>query len=110
MIFETQAHAMAPQPPAAGGTDASAPNPLASFLPIIIIVGLFYFLLLRPQQRQQKERTAMINGVKADDKIVTVSGVYATVVKVNDDDTLILKISDNTNIKVTRQAIERLQK
>ncbi len=107
MIFATQAHAMAPQP--ASG-DAPQSNPLISFAPMLIIVVLFYFLLIRPQQKQAKDRKKMIEAVKEGDKIVTVSGVYASVVKINEDDTLILKISDNTNVKVTRQAIERLQK
>ena len=107
MTFTTQAHAMAPQPASDG---APAPNPLLQFAPMIIIVGLFYFLLIRPQQKAAKERTKMIGAAGIDDKIITVGGVYATIVKVNEDDTLILKISDNTNVKVTRQAIDRLQK
>src|SRR5258708_25814772 len=107
MIFAPQAHARAPTP--ASG-DGPAPNPLMSFAPMIIIIALFYFLLIRPQQKTQKERTAMIAGVQVNDKVITVGGVYATVVKVNDDDTLILKISDNTNVRVTRQAIARPQK
>ncbi len=107
MIFATQAHAMAPQ--AATGDGASS-NPLMSIAPMLVIIVLFYFLLIRPQQKQAKERKKMIAAAKEGDKVVTVSGVYASIVKVNDDDTLILKISDNTNIKVTRQAIERLQK
>jgi preprotein translocase subunit YajC len=107
MTFATQAYAMAPQPATDG---APAPNPLLQFAPMIIIVVLFYFLLIRPQQKQAKERTKLINGAQADDKVITVGGVYATIVKVNEDDTLILRISDNTNVKVTRQAIDRLQK
>ncbi len=108
MFFVTQAHAMAPQP-AAGG-EVSGMDTLRQMAPFFIIIVLFYFLLIRPQQKQAKERKKMIAAAKEGDKVVTVSGVYASIVKVNDDDTLILKISDNTNIKVTRQAIERLQK
>ena len=101
----SQLYAMSPTPGPAEG-----PGPLISFLPLIIIFVLFYFLLIRPQQKQTKERSDMVAKLDAGDKVVTVSGVYATVVKVNEDDTLILKISDNTNIKATRQAVERLQK
>ncbi len=105
----TQLHAMSPAP--GGGADgAPAPNPLISFMPLIIIFVLFYFILIRPQQKQQKEREGMIKAIKEGDKIITVSGLYATVSKVNDDDTLILKISDNTNVKAARSAVDRLQK
>ena len=72
---------------------------------------LFYWLLIRPQQKQAKERKKLlVNDLKPDEDVITVSGVYGKIVKVNEDDTLILKISDSTNIKVTRQAVERLQK
>lgn len=106
MTFTTHAYAMAPTPAA----DGAASNPLLQFAPMIIIVVLFYFLLIRPQQKQAKERTKMIAGAQVNDKIITVGGVYATIVKVNEDDTLILKISENTSVRVTRQAIDRLQK
>ena len=107
MNFATVAYAMAPQP-STDGTPAA--NPMLQFAPMVIIVVLFYFLLIRPQQKAAKERTKMIAAAEANDKVITVGGVYATIVKVNDDDTLILKISDNTNVRVTRQAIDRLQK
>jgi preprotein translocase subunit YajC len=101
----SQLHAMSPVPGPAEG-----PGALASFLPFAVIIVLFYFLLIRPQQKQQKERTNLLKNLKGGEDVVTVGGVYAKVVKVNEDDTMILKISDNTNIKVTRQAVERLQK
>jgi preprotein translocase subunit YajC len=103
--FATQLHAMAPSPAGAEG-----PGPIATFLPFGVIIVLFYFLLIRPQQKQQNERKKLLQELKGGEDVVTVSGVYGKIVKVNDDDTMILKISDNTNIKVTRQAIERLQK
>jgi preprotein translocase subunit YajC len=101
----SQLHAMAPAP--AGGP---TPGPLATFLPFGVIIVLFYFLLIRPQQKQQNERKKLLGQLQGGEDVVTVSGVYGKIVKVNEDDTMILKISDNTNIKVTRQAIERLQK
>lgn len=101
----SQLHAMSPVPGPAEG-----PGPLATFLPFGIIIVLFYFLLIRPQQKTAKERTELLKKLSGGEDVVTVSGVYGKIVKVNEDDTMILKISDNTNIKVTRQAIERLQK
>jgi preprotein translocase subunit YajC len=103
----SQLYAMSPTPAAAG---ADAPSPLVSFFPFIVIIGLFYFLIIRPQQKSQKERSNVLKNLQGGEDVVTVSGVYGKIIKVNEDDTMILKISDNTNIKVTRQAIERLQK
>lgn len=101
----SQLYAMSPVPGPAEG-----PGPLATFFPFIVIIALFYFLLIRPQQKSAKERQNILKSLQGGEDVVTVSGVYGKIVKVNDDDTMILKISDNTNIKVTRQAIERLQK
>lgn len=106
-MITTTLHAMAPPP---GGADGPAPNPLVSFAPLIIIFVLFYFLLIRPQQKQQKERENMVKSLKEGDKVVTAAGFYATVQKVNEDDTVILKLSENTNVKAARSAVDRLQK
>jgi preprotein translocase subunit YajC len=99
-------HAMAPSP-AAGAEGGSA---WLQFLPFGLIIVLFYWLLIRPQQKQANERKKLLSDLKGGEDVITVSGVYGKIVKVNEDDTMILKISDSTNIKVTRQAIERLQK
>lgn len=108
MFFETTLHAMAPSPTTAGG---AAPNPLMSLMPLIIIVVMAYFLLFRPQIKTQKERTEMMKKLKEGDKVVLVSGVYATVVKVDEGgDILTLKIAENVNVKAARSAVERQQK
>lgn len=108
MLFESTLHAMAPAPAAAG---APAPNPLISLMPLIIIVAMAYFLLFRPQLKAQKERTEMMKKLKDGDKVVLVSGVYATVVKVDEgEDVLTLKIAEGVNVKAARTAVERLQK
>lgn len=99
-------YAMAPSQPGPG----EGPSAFMSFLPLLVIFALFYFLLIRPQQKQQKERQALLKELKGGEHVVTVSGVYGTVTKVNDDETLQLQIAENVKIKVTRQAIERLVK
>lgn len=104
----SQLYAMAPAPAAAG---APAPNPLVGLLPLVVIFGLFYFLFIRPQQKQQKERDNMLKALKEGDKVVMVSGVYATVSKVEDGgDVLRLQIADGVNVKAARSAVDRLQK
>lgn len=104
----SQLYAMAPAPAAAG---APAANPLVGLLPLVVIFGLFYFLFIRPQQKQQKERDGMLKALKEGDKVVMVSGVYATVSKVEDGgDVLRLQIADGVNVKAARSAVDRLQK
>ena len=108
MLFESNLYAMAPAPPVPG---APAPNPLFSMMPLVIIMGLAYFFLFRPQLKAQKERTEMMKKLKEGDKVVLVSGVYATVVKVDEaEDMLTLKIAENVNVKAARSAVERQQK
>lgn len=102
----SQLHAMG-LPPQEGG---QAPNPLVMLLPWIAIFALFYFMFIRPQQKQQKEREKLIKSLQAGDKVVLISGVFATVSKVNDDNTLMLKIAENTTVKAARSAVDRVEK
>ena len=102
----SQLYAMASTP---SDPNAPAPNPLFSLLPLVIIFGLFYFLFIRPQQKQAKDREKMLKAVKEGDRVVMVSGVYATVEKVEDDTVLRLKIAEGVTVKAARSAIERLQ-
>lgn len=102
----SQLYAMSPGPAA----DGSSPNPLVSLLPLVVIFALFYFLFIRPQQKQAKEREGLLKDLKEGDKVVMVSGVYATVNKVEEGDILRLQIAEGVNVKAARSAVERLQK
>lgn len=104
----TTLHAMAPPQ---GSDPGAAPNPIMSFLPLIVIFVLFYFLFIRPQQKTQNERKAMINSLKEGDQVVLISGIYATVHKVDkENDSVSFKVAENVVVKGTRQAVDRLQK
>ena len=105
-MFTTELYAMGA--PAAGAEGAGG-NPLVQMFPLILIFVIFYFLLIRPQQTQAKERQAMLKAVKEGDKVVTIGGIYATVNKVENDDVLILKISEGVNIKATRSSVEKIK-
>lgn len=87
--------------PAAPGGD------LMSFLPMIIIFVLFYFMLIRPQMKQAKQQKAMIDAIKAGDEIVTTGGVVGKVTKVSDG-FVSVEIATNTVISIQRQAIQTL--
>src|SRR5689334_13570552 len=81
---------------------------LYNMLPIIGIVVLAYFFLLRPMKRQEAERQALLSKVKKNDEILTTGGIYATVIEVSDkEDKIIVKISDNVRVKIAKAAIAR---
>ena len=82
-------------------------NPLSMFMPMILIFGIFYFMLIRPQQRKEKERQAMINAVKTGDRIVFAGGIIGTVTNVKDH-ILVVKIAEKTKIEVIRSGVSRV--
>ena len=76
-----------------------------SFLPLILIFVIFYFLLIRPQQRKMKEHKEMINKIKRGDDIVTAGGVFAKVSRVIDENKIEAQISSNVKIIISRPTI-----
>jgi preprotein translocase subunit YajC len=95
--------AMAP-PPQGGDAQSSLISTLVMFA---LIIGIFYFLILRPQQKRQKERQRLLDTVKKGDKVVTSGGVYATVAGL-DEKTVLLQIADNVKVKFDRGAISTI--
>lgn len=90
--------AMAPGGPGKG-------NPLTSMLPFFIIFfAIFYFLIIRPQQKRQKNFQEMVSSLKEYDRVVTTGGIYGTIVSVKEA-SVILKIADNVKIEVNKANI-----
>ncbi len=87
------------QAPAAAG-----PNPLASFVPIILIFVIMYFLLFRPQMKRQKAQAKLVGALKTGDRVVTASGIHGLISNVKDH-TIILKIADNVKIEIEKSAV-----
>jgi preprotein translocase subunit YajC len=79
---------------------------LATFLPLIVLVGVFWFLIMRPQQRRQKEHRDLTSNIKQGDRIVAAGGIVGTVRRV-DDDTISLQVADNVVIKVDRGSVAK---
>lgn len=82
----------------------------SQMISLLYIVGLFailYFLMIRPQQQRQKKHQEMIKNLKANDHIVTIGGLFGTIVKMKEN-SLILKIADNVEIEVLQSAISRV--
>lgn len=79
-------------------------NTFVQFVPLLLIFVVFYFLLIRPQQKKMKEHKAMLEAVRRGDRIVTNGGIIGLVTKV-DDRELTLEIADNVRVKVMRDMI-----
>jgi preprotein translocase subunit YajC len=87
----------------------AAPSPFAQFMPLALIVVVFYFLILRPQQKRLKAHRAMVEGLKRGDKIITAGGIVATVKKVDhESDMLEVEIADNTTVTLVRSTITQV--
>ena len=90
--------------PAGGAEAASGPAGILSFLPFILIIAIFYFLIIRPQNKKQKETQKMLEALKKGDKIVTIGGIHGTISNVKEK-TVVVKVDDNTKLEFTRSAI-----
>lgn len=79
---------------------------LGTFLPLIVFFLIFYFLLIRPQQKQAKAHALMLSELQKGDKIVTSGGLKCTVVK-TDDDFITVKLNDDVMVEVARNSVAR---
>jgi len=77
---------------------------IAQVIPFLIVLLMFYFLLLRPQQIQQKRRQEMLSKLKRGDRILTVGGLYGEIVAMRDD-VLTVRLADNVEVKMTKNGV-----
>ncbi|MDR0567642.1 MAG: preprotein translocase subunit YajC [Spirochaetaceae bacterium] len=94
-----------PDGAAAGGGGASA---LVQMVPFVLIIGIFYFLIIRPQNKKQKETQRMLEALKKGDKIVTIGGVHGVIQSVKER-SVIVKVDDYTKIEFSRNAISSVE-
>jgi preprotein translocase subunit YajC len=87
---------------------SAQPSGIALFLPLILIMVIFYFLIIMPAQRRQKKVAEMLRNLKTGDKVITNGGIYGTIAGL-DDDSVQLRIAEQVKIKVSRAAIAGLQ-
>jgi preprotein translocase subunit YajC len=91
-------------------TDGAQPNQFLAFVPILVMFGIFYFLLIRPQQKRQLEHEKMLKEVKKGDKIVTNGGLIGTIVGLKEKE-LVIKVGDNdTKLEIVRTAVSHIVK
>jgi preprotein translocase subunit YajC len=83
-------------------------NPIVGFLPLILIIGIFYLLVFMPMQRQKKQQQAMLKNLQNGQTVVTTGGIVGTIVTINDD-TLIIRVKpDNIKLQVNRGSVSGL--
>jgi preprotein translocase subunit YajC len=83
---------------------AAGGSPLTMLVPFVLIFAVFYFIVILPAKKQQKQKEAMIAALKKGDRVITTGGIYGSVAAV-EDTSLLLKISENTKIRVSKSAI-----
>jgi preprotein translocase subunit YajC len=81
-------------------------NPIMTFLPMILIIVVFYFFMIRPQMKKQKEVAAFRNSLAKGDKVVTTGGIYGKIIELKDN-TVLLQVDDNVKIRVDKAALVR---
>ena len=88
----------------AGGAQVARPNMLGALLPFVLVFVIFYLLIIMPQRKKQKKHMEMVENLKPGDRIITTGGIYGSIMGVQKD-LIELKISSNTNIKITKSAV-----
>jgi preprotein translocase subunit YajC len=89
-------------------TQAAQVNPIMQLVPFIFIFVIFYFMIIMPQRKQQKEHRNLLANLKKNDEVVTASGIHGTIVNVKDT-TVILRVDDNVKIEVEKISIAALK-
>ena len=84
-----------------------APGPLAHMMPIILMFVIFYFLLIRPQQKRQKEHEQIVKNLSKNDEVITSGGLHGTVVGLKES-SILLRIAENVKVEVERSAISQV--
>lgn len=87
-----------------GAPQGEAANPIAMFLPLILIFIVFYFFLIRPQKKKEDVRKKMIEAVAKNDRIITIGGIHGTVTQV-DEGSVLAQVDSNTKLRIDKNAI-----
>ena len=97
----------------AGGAAGGASGGMAAFqqnlIPLVFMFAIFYFLLIRPQQKKAKDHKALLDAMKKGDNVITAGGVHGKITSV-DDDIVTLEIANNVNIKIAKSYIAAMKK
>ena len=94
-------------PPGMGGAEGEGGSPIMAALPFVLIFGLFYLLILRPQQKQSRQKEEMMKNIKRGDKVMTAGGIHGRVVNA-EEDLLTVEIAKGVNIQISRANISAM--
>ncbi len=94
-------------PPAAGGSATG--SMLSTLIPFALVFVIFYFLIIRPQNKKQKDMKKMIETVQKGDKVVTIGGMHATVDKVKEGGIVVLRVDENVRMEFSKSAIASVE-
>ena len=83
---------------------------IAQFIPLILIFVIFYFFLIRPQQKRVKDHKAMVESLKRGDEVITSGGIIGVVDKVGEDDKIEVRLADNVTVQIVKSTITSLLK
>lgn len=97
------------QPPAGGQGAGSQGSMLTMFAPLAIIFVIFYFLLIRPQQKQQKKLQQMVAGMRKGDQVITRGGMHGKIAGIGDNNIITVEIANNVQVKMNRDAITHVK-
>ena len=94
-------------PPAGGAT----PNPFIQLVPLVLIFIVFYFFMIRPQQKKQKDREKVLDSLKRGDRVITIGGIHGTVAGIDTEKkTVLVQVSDTIKITFDRTAVANIDK
>ncbi len=94
-------------PPGMGGAEGDGGSPIIAALPFVLIFGLFYLLILRPQQKQSRQKENMMKNIKRGDKVMTAGGIHGKVINA-EEDLLTIEIAKGVNVQIARANISAL--
>ncbi|MFA5118479.1 MAG: preprotein translocase subunit YajC [Candidatus Omnitrophota bacterium] len=84
-------------------------NPILNLVPLALLFVIFYFLIIRPQKKQEKDRQKMISSLNKNDEVVTTGGIHGTVVTVKEK-TVIIRIDENVKVEVEKNCVSFVKK
>ncbi|MEO6301695.1 MAG: preprotein translocase subunit YajC [Bacteroidia bacterium] len=89
------------------GAPAAGQNPLMQFLPLVAIIVVFYFFMIRPQMKKAKDQKKYIEALKKGDKILTIGGIYGKIHDIKEDGSIIMEVEDGSKMKISKNAVSQ---
>lgn len=92
-----------------GAGGEGGPGAFTGFVfPLVIVMAIFYFILIRPQLKRQKQHQGMLSALQKGDKVITTGGIHGTIVGIKDD-VVVVKVAENTKLEISKSAIAGVQ-